>query len=47
MKRISAMFNMMFNTILTHMLNKMAILLKSQCVTFAIISKEDDLQGVQ
>lgn len=47
MKRISAMFNKTFNTILTDMLNKMAILLKRQCVTFAIIIKEDDLRGVQ
>lgn len=47
MKRISAMFSKTFNTILTDMLNKMAILLKSQCVTFAIIIKTHELQGVQ
>jgi hypothetical protein len=47
MKRISAMFSKTFNTILTNMLNKMAILLKNQCVTFAIISKPHELQGIQ
>lgn len=47
MKRISAMFSKTFNTILTDMLNKMAILLKNQCVTFAIIIKTHELQSIQ
>lgn len=33
-KRISVLFNRTFNTILTHMLNKMAILLKSSMCHF-------------
>lgn len=46
-KRISVLFSRTINTILTHMLNKIAILLKSQCVTFAIIIKTHELQGIQ